>query len=215
MRKKIISVLVIFTAFMLNACIEFVQDIEINDDGSGRYTFKVDLGMLQYANPSAMSENMGFIASIREFPAKAVERLSGAQGISELENITDENSGIYGFRFKFVNDKALNKSLYQLADQQKMFFMPNYIKIKKKKIIITDIAPYIKKANSMRNDDPAQAMMMEQIQPYIKVTTRIHLTRVPKKTENLRSKTEQQQVIMTATMSDLVKGVNYGNKIKY
>jgi hypothetical protein len=215
LKKSIFSVTFIIAMFLLSSCIELFQDIEINSNRSGKYTFKIDMGLLQHANLAAFPDASGFTESIQKMPENVVGKLNGQKGISGIENITDESKGLYGFKFEFENDKALNNAIYQLADQQKLFFMPNYIKIKRKKVIITDISPYIKKANDMAEKKQSGGFLSEQISNYIKVTTRLHLPRPAKKAENLRSKTENTTVTLTASMSELMKGINYGNKVNY
>lgn len=213
--KSIAATIFLIAMFVLSSCIELFQDIEIHGNRSGKYTFKVDLGLLQLANLSAFPDAGGMIEGIKTMPKNVVAKLKEQKGISAIEDITDEGKGQYGFRFEFENDKALNRAMYQLADQQKLFFMPNFIKIKRKKVVITDISPYIKKANEMADKKQGAGFLSDQISNYIKVTTRIHLPRPAKKADNLRSKIENSTVTLTASMSELMKGVNYGNTVKY
>lgn len=207
-------IIAIVLAF-LTSCIELTQTIEVNKNKSGRYTFTINLGMLQFADPSAMPDAFDFLNTLKEVPAKAIEKLSGAEGLSEIENITSESEGIYGFRFSFDNDKSLNKGLYELANQQKLFFMPDFVKIKRKKVVLTDIAPYVKKAWESQKSDAATSFLNDQIQQYIQLTTIVQVPSEVKSTGNIRAKTEYSKVSNSLTLSDLIKGVNYGLTIKY
>jgi hypothetical protein len=213
---RLLHLLIIGFAFALTSCIEITQQIDVNRDKTGTYTLKIDLGLLNYAGSDGM-DAMGFLAGIKEMPAKAVGKLQAADGLSSVENISDEGKGIFGFRFNFANDKALNKALYDLADQQKLFFMPDFIKIRRNKIKMTDIAPYVKKANSMSQDkqDQAYSFMNDQISQYIFFNTVLQLPSAVKKASNSRSEILDNQVKLRSSLSDLVKGIDFGNVVKY
>jgi len=201
--------------FLLSSCIELIQTIEINPDKSGKYTMKIDLGMLQYAGTSSLQDASGIITSIKSFPDSAVVKLSSMKGISGIENITNDKNGIYGIRFNFDNAKSLNKAFYQLADQQKLFFMPDYIKIKRNRVLITDIAPYIKKASSMTEKSTTDSFISDQISRLIQVTTNIYVPKPVKKVQNSRSRFSDQQVTFSMGLNELVEGKNYGNVIRF
>lgn len=217
--KYVTQLLLFFSmgfAFMLTSCVEITQQIQINRDKTGTYTLQIDLGLLNYAGSDGM-DAMGFLAGIKEMPAKAVEKLQSAEGLSSVENISDEGKGVFGFRFNFENDKSLNKALYDLADQQKLFFMPDFIKIRRNKIKMTDIAPYVKKANSISQDkqDQSYSFMNDQFGQYIFFNTELHLPTAVKKASNSRSEILDNQVKLRSSLSDLVKGIDFGNVVKY
>jgi len=214
-RNAIVYIVMIPMMYIVSSCIEITQDIVINADKSGKFSLKIDLGMLQFANMNSLQGTSGMMKNLQGIPPMAVEKLSGMKGITGIENLTNEESGLYGFSFHFDNDKSFNKAIYQFAEQQKFFFMPDYIKIKKKKVNITDISPFIKKANAMSEKQSAESFISSQISDYIKVTTQLFLPRPVRDTRNLRSKVENQQVTLTATMSELIKGIDYGNTVKY
>jgi hypothetical protein len=201
--------------FLLSSCIELIQTIEINPDKSGKYSLKIDLGMLQNAGSSSLQDASGIITAIKSFPDTAVVKLSSMKGISGIENITKDKDGIYGIRFNFENAKSLNKAFYQLADQQKLFFMPDYIKIKRRKLIITDIGPYIKKASSMAEKSTTESFISDQISRLIQVTTNIYVPKPVKKVQNSRSRFSGQQVTFSMGLNELIEGKNYGNVIKF
>ncbi len=214
--RKILLILVPLMGFVMTSCIEITQEIKVNNDKSGTYTLKIDLGLLNYAS-SDVKDAMGFISGLKEMPAKAVEKLKTSSGIHSVENISNDGNGIFGFMFSFEDDKSLNNALYGLADQQKFFLMPDYIKIKRHKIKVTDLAPYIKKANSVskQGENQMSSFMNEQFSDHIFFNTILNLPSAVKRTNNPRSEIQGNIVKLRSSMSELVKGTDYGNIVKY
>lgn len=213
-QTAITACLILFLLF-LTSCIDLTQDIEINPDRSGRYSLTVDLGILKYFPSETFSGTSEIIRIIQDLPAQATESLQGQKGISEIENISREEYGVYGIRFKFDNDKSLNKAMYGVADKQKLMFMPDFIRIKRKKVTITNISPYIRQAVSIIQKNSAQSFLTEQMSQYINITTRLHLPREAKQAQNQRTKIEQHTATLKSTLSELLKGADYGNVVKY
>jgi len=213
---KVLHLLILSFAFVMVSCIEIIQQVDINSDKSGTYTLKIDLGLLNYTGAGG-TDAMAFLSQVKELPPKAVEKLKTMGGLSAVENITNEGKGIYGFKFNFVNDKVFNKALYDLADQQKLFFMPDFIKIKRHKIKVTDISPFVKKANSMSQQKQEQSFsfISDQFSQYVFFNTIIQLPSAVKKAANPRSEILDNEVKLRYPLSDLVKGIDYGNIIKY
>lgn len=214
--RRILLILLPLMGFVMTSCIEITQEINVNNDKSGVYILKIDLGLLNYAGTDGM-DAMGFISGIKEMPAKAVEKLKNSSGIHSVENISNDGNGIFGFMFSFEDDRSLNNALYGLADQQKLFLMPDFIKIRKHKIKVTDVAPYIKKANSvsMQGQDQVSSFMNEQFSDHIFFNTILNLPSAVKKASNPRSEIQGNTVKLRSSMSELVKGTNYGNIVKY
>lgn len=213
--RIIATACIVISLLIFTSCIDLIQDIEINPDKSGRYSLTVDLGILKYFPEETFSGTSELISIIQDLPAQAIDALQNNNGITEIENISREEYSVYGIRFKFDNDKSLNKAIYGITDKQKLMFMPDFIRIKRKKVTITNISPFIRQAVSIIQKNSAQSFLTEQMSQYINITTRLHLPREAKKAQNHRVNIEHQTVILKSTLSELLKGEDYGNVVKY
>lgn len=132
--KKIF--LFILPVLLLSGCIKIVEEITINADKSGSVTFKMDLGSL-----GGFAMNMGdsymqgtLLEQVKNIPTTAAALLKNIDGLSNIKSVTN-SGGLYSVSFDFKNEKDLNQALYKLFDVKKSFFAPNYIRIKKHKIV--------------------------------------------------------------------------------
>ena len=165
MRKLVLIIL--GSLFLFSSCIEIVEEIDIQKDLSGTFSFYIDLGALDKLDNKMTGQYLpgDIITTIHEQPAIAYDKLVKVKGISNIKSIT--SGGKYGVSFHFKNPSALNKALYALIDKKKTFFSPKLIKISKHKLLHRDIAPWMRlyladKAKDQKNQMVLQFVTLSQ-----------------------------------------------------
>lgn len=211
--KKIFLFLI--PLFLLSGCIDIVEEITINPDKSGTVAFSMDLGTL-----GSIAMNMGesymqgtLLDQIKNLPETAAGLLKNVNGLSNITSVTNKK-GFYFVSFDFKNQKDLNNALYKLFDVKKPFFAPNYIKIKKHKIVKKNYAPVLRLFLKKYKDQIKDASILK----LINYKTVINLPTEVKKFSNKKSTTSTDKKTMEfkCTIEDLLTtNVNIGNKISY
>jgi hypothetical protein len=211
--KKII--LFILPLFLLCGCIDIVEEITINPDKSGKVTFSMDMGTLGSFAMNMGESYMGgtLLEQIKNLPVTAAGLLKNVDGLSNITSVTNKN-GLYSVSFDFKDQKDLNNALYKLFETKKPFFAPNYLKIKKHKIVKKNYAPilrlFLKKYKDQIKDN--------SILKLVNYKTIFNLPSEVKKfsSKNSTLSTDKKTLEFKCTIDDLLNtNVNIGNKIKY
>lgn len=108
------TALLVLLPFMLSSCFEVSEEYYFENDGSGNATFTIDLsqsiGMLKLMQGMDSSGGTNQVDSL--FENKAVlETLSSIDGIYNVKNLSDTNTGIISYSYSFKNIEALNNAL--------------------------------------------------------------------------------------------------------
>jgi hypothetical protein len=116
--KKLIRFLpiIIFLTICLTSCFDLKEKIYIRKDGSGTFTFTVDMGqskmLLDMAKRMSGDDKLSSPTNnINNSFDKGKSDLEKIKGITNVKSITDENNYVFGVQFDFANIEALNKAL--------------------------------------------------------------------------------------------------------
>jgi hypothetical protein len=108
------TALLVLLPFMLNSCFEVSEEYYFENDGSGTAYFTVDLsqslGMLkliQSMDTTGVSMKTDSLFENKE----VLETLSKIDGIYNIKNLSDTNTGIISYSYSFKNIEALNRAL--------------------------------------------------------------------------------------------------------
>jgi len=101
---------------LLSSCFEIEEQITFNNNGSGSYSFVLDM-----AEMKVMFEAMGSsVDELEESPGQSFVNdfnkdqrplIEGVPGISNIQAINDEEAYKFGYSFDFTNVQALNGGL--------------------------------------------------------------------------------------------------------
>ena len=177
--RKILVFVFLLSTFLMQGCIEIVEDITVNENQSGRLTLSVNVGgsnnlflavLGQYADLELMNE-------IRSNALMAKERLRNQEGISNVSFNGNTRKGNIQLSFDFENDKVLNKALYAIADYEKPFWQSGIYKINKHKFVRKNTTPWIK----LLIDQEKENIPDEALLDLIEIKTVVHIPAQAKK----------------------------------
>lgn len=211
--KKIF--LFLLPLILFSGCIDIVEEITINPDKSGTVTFSMNMGALGgFAMNIGESYMQGtLLEQLKNLPETAAGLLKNVDGLSNIKPVTNQK-GLYSVSFDFKNEKDLNNALYKLFDTKKPFFAPNYIRIKKHKIVKKNYAPVLRLFLKKYKEQIKDASILKQIS----YKTLFNLPAEVKKFSNKKStlSTDKKTLEFKCTIEDLLTtNVNIGNRIKY
>lgn len=111
--------LVLMGTTMLTSCFDILEEVTYHKDGSGEFKYVFDMSGLKpmmdmvAAMDSTGEMSMDTLSALsREFSSK----VQGLAGISDIEEIKNEETFHYGVSFKFDNLDALNAAVNQLTE---------------------------------------------------------------------------------------------------
>lgn len=213
--KKILFFLLI--TLTLTSCIEIRQEITINEDQSGKITLVLDMGSLTGSLLNAASKfiNMDFLKQIQALPNKAVAKITGIEGITNLKAI--DGNGMYGVSYEFKDSKTLNKTFYKLFNQKKTFFKPSLLKIKKHQVKLINITPYLNLYYKLNKKDITNEELFKYINYKIVLNLPQPYKKISKNKENLTySSDDKKKLIFSFPVNDMLeKSLDTDIKIKY
>lgn len=109
-------ILILFIAALgLSGCFEIVEEVDLNTDGSGRYSYTLNLSqsrtnldrimLLDSVNGYKVPHHAEIDRAIEVFKNSA----GSVEGIEEIKHTADHDNYIYSFSVSFKNVTALNK----------------------------------------------------------------------------------------------------------
>jgi hypothetical protein len=111
--------LVLMGTTMLTSCFDILEEVTYHKDGSGEFKYVFDMSGLKpmmdmvAAMDTTGEMSMDTLSSIsREFSQK----VEGLSGITDIQEIKDEDAFKYGVSFKFSNLDALNAAVNQITE---------------------------------------------------------------------------------------------------
>jgi len=214
MKKKFLLIFIFLILLGSSSCIEIIQLVKVNPDQSGNITIAMDMGELN-AMFIAVAENvidLSVLDEIKQQPFKSAKIIENIKGIRNIFPESNDKKGLYGLSFDFENDKALNEALFKMFHNNDKPLLPKVFKIRKNRIKITNTAPIIryftnKYQKNMKDNELLSYVTYKQV--YV-------LPGKVKKVKNKKSVIEEEKVIMSYTLEELLKKkINIGNKIKF
>ena len=146
MQKRIRVYIVLLSFLFLSGCIDIVEEIKINPNKSGSIRISMDLGALGSSFMSIAKDyiDLSMMEDIKKQPGLTAKIISNTKGIRNILPVSDDKKGLYALSFDFDNDKALNEAFYKMFNSNKTIFLPKVIKISKRRIKVTNLAPVIR-----------------------------------------------------------------------
>jgi hypothetical protein len=124
--------IVLFTAILISfsSCIEIIDDLTINSDGSGSFKYVVNLSASKIKVNSILAldsidgKNVPTISEIKEIIEEYRIKIENKEGISNVKVETDFSNFILKFQCDFSNVLALQKAIREIViekDKQQEF----------------------------------------------------------------------------------------------
>lgn len=200
---------------LFSSCVEIVEEITINADKSGSVTFKLDMGSI-----GGFAMNMGdsymqgtLLEQVKKLPETVASTLKDIKGLSNIKSVTN-SGGLYSVSFDFKNEKDLNNALYKLLDVKKPFWAPNYIRIKKHKVIKKNYAPVLRLFVKKYKDQLKDASILKLVDYKAEFNLPSAVKKFSNKTSTLSG--DKTNLEFKCTLEDLLTTkVDIGNRIKY
>jgi len=215
--KKVLLLLIVASAFWLQACVEIVEEVRLNDDQSGSISLSVSLG----GNNNPLLALMGqytdtpFLDQVNENIVQFTQILQSQEGISKVHFFDNKRKGSMELSFDFNNDKNLNKALYALAGYQKKFFQPDIYKIKKQKFVKKNTTDWIVKLIEQERENIPDEILFD----LIKIKSVYHIPEKAlkiKTSQNVVSSNNDQTFTSSTFLSELIDNkINTRIKIRY
>ena len=171
MKKLFTILLVLVVSFGTSSCVNFIEKIFFNENGSGTYTFTLDMSeMKSLAEMSGEDISSETIMDEINFDDNdMVQKLNKIEGLSKVSTEFDDDnfSLTIGFDFKDINALNVGMSTY-LADSTKLEIeMFDFFSIKKNKITRLDINPTLdtfqKQMSTEAEEEEATLDMMKMM----------------------------------------------------
>lgn len=142
--RKLLRPLVLFTLILsLTSCIELVEEMHINADKSGTWELRMEaMGLQKLLGSLGTYLGEDAVSDWKKFPSNSLKRVKAIKGISDVQP-SMSGDFLIGLKFKYANQKALNKALYAMANVDKKFFYPKLYKVKKHKFKKVDIGKIV------------------------------------------------------------------------
>ncbi|MCB0617564.1 MAG: hypothetical protein KDC43_01445 [Saprospiraceae bacterium] len=120
--NKFLLILVLAATLPLTGCFEILEEVDLNDDGSGTLSLTINLSesKANLANYMKMKEVQGIrVPTQQEIEAeigKIKKALASAKGISNVVAASDFEDFIFNIKGDFTNVKDLNNAINFVAD---------------------------------------------------------------------------------------------------
>lgn len=117
--KKIIYVLAL--TFSLSSCVDIIDDITINSDGSGTFKYNVNLSQSKVKVNSILAldsldgKRVPSIEEIKTIINEYKEKIESKEGISNVKVETDFTNFILRFQCDFTNVQVLQKAIREIV----------------------------------------------------------------------------------------------------
>jgi len=214
MKIRFWHLLIIIIFLSLTGCVEIVEEIKINPDKSGSISFSLDLGVLgnSFLNIAKDYIDLSMMDDIKKQPFISAKVLDKTKGIRNILPVSDNDKGLYALSFDFDNDNALNNAFYKMFNSNKNIFLPKVIKITKRKLKITNLAPVIRYFTNKYEKD----IKNNKLFSLVSFKQTFVLPGEVKKVKNPKSIICDYKVNLSCTIEELLNSdFNCGNKIKY
>lgn len=113
-----IALAILMSSVLLTGCFDIVEEVHYKKDGSGTYKFTMDMSGLQSLMAMAMAADTTGqmnLDTLSAFSREMAQKVQGISGISNIREIGDAESLVFGIEFNFANLEALNKAATEVA----------------------------------------------------------------------------------------------------
>lgn len=193
---------------LFTGCFDLIEEVRYNKDGSGTYSFLMDMGEMKELLAMVMasdSTGAGSLDSLGGFSKEVVKKLEGLPGISDLEVIDDQEAFQFGYRFSFRDLDALNNALKESMEGQMAAGQEptgeDYFSMKRKEFRRLDPAGFqkiVKESMGSMGDDENSEMAMMFLKD-VSYRTIYHFERDVKKVSNPEASISEDQKTVTLT----------------
>lgn len=161
MMKKVLTLfLIVFVAISTTSCINIIEKLFFNKDGSGQYTMSVDMSgiakMVEEFGGGADELDEALAGTADEFGGMA-DKLESIEGISGVTQQMDEKNLTFTYNFDFADVNALNAALSQNYHEEETdgptVKQKVYYEATRKGVKRTDIDPMLDALNEMEDVD--------------------------------------------------------------
>lgn len=123
MRLKSLIVLLLTGSVLLSGCFEIFEEVHYKKDGSGTYTFAMDMSgmksMLEMAMQMDTSQQGEFqLDTLKMISEEFENNLQGANGISNIRQINDMENFVFGIEFDFKDITSLNSAVEKITKDE-------------------------------------------------------------------------------------------------
>ncbi|MBU0486969.1 MAG: hypothetical protein KKA07_01035 [Bacteroidetes bacterium] len=214
MKRILITALLCFL-LALQSCIDIIEEITVNKDGSGKVNVYLDMGsfapMLSQVDKFI---EVSFYNEIKSAPVVAAKNLGKIEGLTKIQPVVNESKGVFGISFEFPTPKHLNKAYYMLLERKKRFWQPGLMKAREEKFVRRNLAPIIRFIIKKHYSDIKDISVLK----YISYKTAYKFGRTVSSFKNKQAEASwsNQGVQQECTLYDLFneKELNIGNKVK-
>lgn len=163
--KKILSLLLaVCMLCTLSSCFEIIEEMQLNDNGSGTYTLLINMSESKTKLNSVMSLDsvQGYKVPKKSDIAKhlqlAQQKIAKIPGISEVSSNFDFNNFIGTIKFKFTDVQLVNNAMKLIMDEYKVknYSIPTYYYNKASKQLVRNFKTQtetVQQYNKLKKED--------------------------------------------------------------
>lgn len=154
---------------LLTGCITIEETYSLKKNGSGSYTFKVDMSEMM-----AMMKAMGGLDKMNaegtnpsddiQFDDE-IKKLKEIKGITNVQSVQDKDGGIFSLSFDFVNLDALQKAKASSTEEGEAV---STLSLTGKKLVLKHVLPSSLMNNEMLNDSTSNNELTQGLMSQIK-----------------------------------------------
>ncbi|MBO3699196.1 hypothetical protein [Roseivirga sp. E12] len=143
MKKFITILLILFVSLSTSSCMNFLERVFFNANGSGEYSFSVDMSQLrslaELSGEEFSSEKM--MSEMNMDENKMIQKLEAIEGVNNVRTEFDDENFTVTMAFDFTSIEALNTgmSTYMADSTKSEIEMFEFFSMKKKTISRTGL----------------------------------------------------------------------------
>lgn len=123
--KRLYTPLLAVLLLSLSSCLELTEQVRLKDNGSGTFTFTLDMSaakpwfdMLASFDDDEEDTGSEVQSDLNEAMEEAHERIKNMKGIHHITTIEANNGLLSGITFGFDNIDALNRAMNEVIDHE-------------------------------------------------------------------------------------------------
>jgi hypothetical protein len=214
--KKVLSAIaLVVLLFSMQSCVEIVEEIVVNDNGSG--TMSLSAGLSGTNSLMGLISSFANIAPLADIEGEVeffVSKLKAQEGISNVRFSKIKSGGNYALSFDFKDSKSLNKALYAVSNQEKKFYQPSFYKISKNKYQRKNITNWANMLLEKEKDNLPDEAIFELMTYKAVVNVPRPATRV--KADDAKVSKNQKTISTKNFISDILDDrIDTGMKVKF
>lgn len=219
--KKLLSFAIIGLALLLSSCIEIIDDITINSDGSGQFRYNINLSGSRVKINSILaldSLDGKKVPSIQEISAriaKVTQELEDQEGVTNVTITEDYDNFIFKLSCDFISIEKLQAAVKavivkELGDEKYPELQHNWMDFENKQL--TRKIPPLTLQKTQELDESEKALLKEGVYTSI---TRFDTTIVKCQNEKALLSKNQKAVMLKTDPYSLVVNPNLLDNVIY